>query len=173
MEKSNVKIRWATEDDAKGVSDVIAAIVDEDEYTVMRRFDEPEEKEYIQKLSPREKIFVAEVDGRIIGVQTLSLEHGYSDKMAHVATMGTWIIDGYRRIGVGKLLAGESLGFNKDIPGFARDNKYEKIVIEVLADNEPALIYYSKLGFKRAGLLRRQVKLHGEYKDQVVMELFL
>ena len=173
MAECDVKIRRATPDDAKGVAGVIASIVDEDKCTVMRKFSEQEERDYIQALSSREKIFVAEVDGRIIGVQTLSLEHSYSDKMAHVATMGTWIIDGYRRMGIGKLLAGESLGFNKDIRGFARDSGYEKVVIEVLADNEPALNYYSKLGFEKAGLLRKQVKLHGEYKDQVLMELFL
>jgi len=166
MEKSSVKIRRATPDDAKGVADVIASIVDEDKYTVMRKFSEPEERAYIQTLSPREEIFVADADGRIVGVQTLSLGHSYSDKMAHVATMGTWIIDGCRRAGIGRMLAAESLGF-------ARDSGYEKVVIEVLADNEPALNYYSKLGFEKAGLLRRQVRLHGRYKDQVLMELFL
>ncbi|MCX6820765.1 MAG: hypothetical protein NT016_02355, partial [Candidatus Aenigmarchaeota archaeon] len=108
MAECTVQIRRATPDDAKGVADVIASIVDEDKYTVMRRFSEPEEREYIQKLSPREKIFVADTDGRIIGVQTLSLGHGYSDKMAHVATMGTWIMGGYRRVGIGRKLADAS-----------------------------------------------------------------
>ncbi|MFH1623475.1 MAG: GNAT family N-acetyltransferase [Candidatus Aenigmatarchaeota archaeon] len=166
MAECDVKIRRATADDAKGVTDVIAAIVDEDKYTVMRKFSEADEREYILGLSHREKIFVADAAGKIVGMQSLTLEHKYSDKMAHVATMGTWIIDGYRRMGIGSMLASESIRF-------AKEQGYEKVVIEVIEDNGPALGYYSKLGFEKAGLLRRQVKLHGEYRDHVVMELFL
>jgi len=54
-----------------------------------------------------------------------------------------------------------------------RANGYEKIVIYVRAGNTGAQAFYRSLGFVLKGILERQVKIDGQYEDEVFMELFL
>jgi RimJ/RimL family protein N-acetyltransferase len=55
----------------------------------------------------------------------------------------------------------------------SRANGYEKIVIYVRAGNTGARAFYRSLGFALKGVLDRQVKIDGQYEDEVFMELFL
>jgi len=117
-------------------------------------------------LSDREAIFVAEVDGRVVGFQTLDLWGRYTDSFDHVGVMGTFVLPGWRRKGVGRDLAKRTFDF-------ARANSYEKVVIYVRAGNAGAQAFYRGLGFVPRGVLERQVKIDGQYEDEVFMELFL
>ena len=80
--------------------------------------------------------------------------------------MGTIIFPEWRRQGVGHCLAAHTLAF-------ARANGYEKLVVYVRAGNGQAQAFYRGLGFVPQGVLARQVKLDGQYEDEVLMELFL
>jgi RimJ/RimL family protein N-acetyltransferase len=46
-------------------------------------------------------------------------------------------------------------------------------VIYVRAGNAAAQAFYGSLGFVHKGVLERQVKIDGQYEDEVFMELFL
>jgi ribosomal protein S18 acetylase RimI-like enzyme len=166
MDVNEVVIKRATSADAKAVSEIISAAVEEGKYTAMRMFTEPEERAYIESLSERETIFIAEVSGKAIGIQTIDTPCKWSDKMDHVGMMGTFILEGYRSLGIGKLLAKHTLAF-------AQEHGYEKIIIMVMSDNDRAVRYYESIGFIRVGIHRKHVKLGCDYKDEVAMELFL
>jgi ribosomal protein S18 acetylase RimI-like enzyme len=56
---------------------------------------------------------------------------------------------------------------------FARSAGYEKLVIFVRASNGDAQKFYASLGFRQCGRLARQVKIAGEYDDEILMELSL
>jgi len=161
-----IKVRKGLLQDAEEVAAVINSVIAEGKLTIL---DEPftlqEEEKFLASLNDREAIFVAEVDGKIVGIQTISL-YSQMDANSHVATIGTWVHKDYRCRGVGKLLAKES--FN-----FAKEKKFKKILIYVMAHNERALRFYESLGFKRIGIAKRQVKLRGEYFDEVYIERFL
>lgn len=164
--KKMVKVRKGSLRDAEGVVAVINSVIAEGKLTILNKpLTVQEEERFLASLSDRETVFVAEVDGKIIGVQTISL---YSPMAAnsHVATIGTWIHKDYRNRGIGKLLAKET--FN-----FAREKKFEKILIYVMAHNKQALRFYESLGFKKIGIAKKQVKLKGKYYDEVYMERFL
>ena len=47
----------------------------------------------------------------------------------------------------------------------------ERVELEVLASNLPAISVYEKLGFQRKGVKRRARKLDGVYDDNVIMAL--
>jgi ribosomal protein S18 acetylase RimI-like enzyme len=162
-----ITIRRATPGDARAISAVWEIVCAERVYTAVNRpFTPQQEQDYIAPLSDREGIFLAEVDGRTVGFQSLDLWAKYTDSFAHVGVMGTIILPEWRRKGVGRRLAEHTLDF-------ARANGYEKIVIYVRAGNGGARAFYRGLGFVPKGVLARQVKMDGRYEDEVFMELLL
>jgi ribosomal protein S18 acetylase RimI-like enzyme len=162
-----IHVRRATPDDAQAISAIWEVICAERVYSaVSHPFTPQQERAYIASLSDREAVFVAEVNGRIVGFQTLDLWGRYTDSFDHVGTMGTSVLPGWRRRGVGHHLA-------KFTFEFARASGYEKIVIYVRAGNAGAQAFYRGLGFMPKGVLERQVKIDGGYEDEVFMELFL
>jgi len=162
-----VTIRRATSTDDKAISTVWEAVCAERVYTAVNHpFTPQQEREYIASLSGREPIFLAEVDGCIVGFQSLDLWAKYTDSFDHVGVMGTIILPEWRGKSIGRRLAEHTLDF-------ARANGYEKIVIYVRAGNTSGQAFYCGLGFVPKGVLARQVKIDGQYEDEVFMELFL
>lgn len=160
-------IRRATPDDAEAISAVWEVVCAERVYTAVNRpFTSQQEREYIVSLSSREAVFLAEVDGRVVGFQSLDLWAKYTDSFDHVGVLGTIILPEWRREGIGRRLAEHTLDF-------ASANDYEKVVIYVRRGNTGAQAFYHSLGFAQRGVLVRQVKIDGRYEDQVFMELFL
>ncbi len=162
-----IVIRKATVNDAGQVADVMNAVIAEGKYTLLDRpFSEEEERAFILSLSDRSAVYVAEIDGETVGVQSIGLFTDYADSVRHVATMGTWLRRDFRGRGIGRLLAEESFKF-------ARSVGYMKIVIQVLADNESALLFYRTLGFQDIGIARRHVRLGVKFHDEVYLEKLL
>ncbi|MBN1177652.1 MAG: GNAT family N-acetyltransferase [Anaerolineae bacterium] len=162
-----VDTRRATPQDAGAISGIWAIICAERDTTAVNRpFTAQQEADYIAALSEREGVFVAEADGEMVGFQTLDLWAKYTDSFDHVGVVGTFVLPGQRRAGIGQRLAAHTLAF-------ARAHGYEKLVIYVRARNTRAQAFYRSLGFAPKGILERQVKLDGAYDDEVFMELFL
>lgn len=162
-----ITIRRATPDDAEAISAVWEAVCAERIYTAVNRpFTPQQERDFIASLSDREGTFLAEVDGHVAGFQSLDLWAKYTDSFDHVGVMGSIVSPQWRRKGIGQRLAEHTLAF-------ARANGYEKIIIYVRAGNTGAQAFYRNLGFVPKGILARQVKIDGQYEDEVFMELFL
>jgi ribosomal protein S18 acetylase RimI-like enzyme len=138
-----ITMRRGTVDEGREIAGVINSVIAEEKYTIFDQpFSEEEERTFISSLGGRSALYVAEIDGKIAGVQVLDRFSTFANSTSHVATMGTWLRSEYRGCGVGRLLAEESFRF-------ARSNGYRKIVIQVLADNKQALRFYRAL-WKRA-----------------------
>ncbi len=86
--------------------------------------------------------------------------------MNHVGNILTLVLKEHRNRGIGRMLAERTLEF-------ARRNGYEKISTYIMEDNVGALEFYKNLGFTPVGKWSRQVKIDGEYHDEIVVELFL
>jgi ribosomal protein S18 acetylase RimI-like enzyme len=162
-----ITVRRATPDDAEVISAIWEVVCAERVFTaVSRPFTPQQERDYIMSLSEREGIFLAGVDGQIAGFQSLDLWAKYADSFDHVGVMGTIILPEWRRKGVGHRLAEHTLEFG-------RANGYEKVLIYVRAGNTGAQAFYRSHGFVPKGVLARQVKIDGQYEDEVFMELLL
>ena len=160
-------MRTATVGDAAPVADVLNGVIAEGTYTLFDTpFSEEQERAFLSSLGDRSAVFVAELDGVIVGVQSLDLFLDYGRSTSHVATMGTWLRLDVRRKGIGRLLAAESFRF-------AKAHDYTKIVIHVLAPNAPALRFYAGLGFTEIGVARNHVRLAGVFYDEVYLEKHL
>jgi ribosomal protein S18 acetylase RimI-like enzyme len=162
-----VTIRRAASEDAASISAIWEVVCAERVYTAVNRpFTPQQERDYIASLSGREGVFLAEVDNRVVGFQSLDLWAKYTDSFDHVGVMGTIILPAWRRQGIGHRLA-------EHVLDFARASGYEKIVVYVRVGNAGAQAFYRSLGFVPKGVLARQVKIEGQYEDEVFMELFL
>lgn len=111
--------------DAKGIVAVINSVIAEEKLAVLDRpFTVQEEEKFLSSLSDGEAVFVADADGEIIGVQTISF-YSQMDANSHVATVGTWIHRDYRSRGVGKLLAKESFNFAEENTDVSRIGRWK------------------------------------------------
>src|SRR5262245_9575606 len=120
----NVTIRPATVNDAREIADVINSVIAEGKYTLFDKpFSEEDERRFISSLGSRRTLFVAETDGKIVGVQSVDLFSDLADSVRHVATIGTWLRSDFRGRGIGRHMAQESFRF-------ARENGYQKVVIQ-------------------------------------------
>jgi ribosomal protein S18 acetylase RimI-like enzyme len=167
-ESRDIHIRRATVDDAASICKVWEAIVEVKAYSAIDRpFTLNEERSYIQSLSDREGIFLAETaEHQIVGFQTIDLWARHIRSMDHIAQLGTFILREWRGRGLGGQLAANTFTF-------ARSAAYEKLVIFVRASNTGAQGFYKRLGFTACGRLARQVKIASEYDDEILMEMSL
>jgi L-amino acid N-acyltransferase YncA len=158
-------VRRGDIEDAAGVADVLNSVIAEGGYTALTgHWTAEAEQAFLQGLGPRSEVFVAEVDGHVVGFQVIEPFVTYTSTMDHVAHFGTYVRAGFRGQGIGHKLAQATLAF-------AWSHGYEKSVVYVLAGNQGGLAYYHSLGFEARGTLTRQTKIAGEYHDEVFMEL--
>ncbi|MCS7249292.1 MAG: hypothetical protein NZ840_13795, partial [Anaerolineales bacterium] len=86
-------VRRATLSDAEALSAIWEVICAERVYSaVSRPFTPQQEREYLASLSDREGVFVAEVDGEVVGFQSLDRWARYTDSFDHVGTLGTFVL---------------------------------------------------------------------------------
>ena len=162
-----VSVRRASVADARGISAIWKQIVAERQFSAVACAWSPsEEAAYIEGLSPREAVFVANAEGRVVGFQTLDRWVSYPSFMEHVCQLGTFLSPEWRGRGVGRLLARETFAF-------AREHGYQKLVIWVRGSNHAAQRFYVGLEFRNCGRLSQQLLIDGTYDDEVLMELFL
>jgi ribosomal-protein-alanine N-acetyltransferase len=167
MPTDKVEVRQATAADAAGISAIWERIVAERKFSAVARAWLPsEEATYLQGLSPREAVFVAIAEGRVVGFQTLDRWVTYPSFMDHAGQLGTFVVPEWRGRGTSNALARATLGF-------AREHGYRKLVIWVRGSNEAAQRFYAGLGFRPCGRLSRQLLIDDVYDDEVLMELFL
>ena len=166
-QEAETTVRPSALEDAEGILHVLNTIVREQRFTALdRELTLEEEIEYLGGLGPRQAIFVAERDGRIVGFQGVDLFMPAIGSMAHVAQMGTYVLPAYRGQGIGRQLFAASCDY-------ARQQGYRKIVIYVRATNREAQAFYERLGFEMAGRLRRQTLIGDEFEDEIFLETFL
>jgi RimJ/RimL family protein N-acetyltransferase len=167
MEPEPFIVRRATIEDAADISMIWEQIVAERKFSLVTRAWLPSEQEsYLRGLSSREAVFVADAVGRVIGFQTLDRWVSYPSFMDHVGQLGTFVLREWRGKQVGQRLAYATFEF-------AREQKYQKLVIWVRRSNKAAQRFYSGLGFRKCGRLSQQLLVDATYDDELLMELFL
>ena len=161
-------IRKATVADAEAIIAILQRIASERIYTAINTpWSADEQRQHLASLSAREAIHVAETrEKELIGYQTLELWAPTLDSMAHVGQIGTFLTPEWRRRGVGAALFHTSTDF-------ARIQNYLKFVIQVRSSNVSAQAFYQRLGFRNCSRLTRQVRIGGQWDDEIIMEFFL
>ena len=123
--------------------------------------DEEGDRRTLTESAERGSLFVAEVDGAVVGMLGMHLPRYL------VADLGMNVKDGYRGQGVGSALVERAIEW-------AREAGAHKIALQHWPHNTAARALYEKYGFEQEGYLRRQYpRKNGEIWDAVVMGLLL
>jgi ribosomal protein S18 acetylase RimI-like enzyme len=112
----------------------------------------------------RNVLFVADAAGEVVG--SADCHGGGYAKTQHVGGVGIAIRDGWREVGLGRILMNRILEW-------MRARGFKKADLCVFASNMRARRLYESLGFNEEGLRRRQVRIRDVYEDEVVMGLWL
>jgi RimJ/RimL family protein N-acetyltransferase len=123
-----------------------------------------EERRFIRAVRrhPDAAVFVAEVDGEIVG--RLSLARDAHPASLHVADLGLMVDSRHRRQGIGR-------GLMEAAAQWARENRVTKLELHVFPWNEPAIALYESLGYEREGYRKNHYVRDGAYADAVLMAL--
>jgi RimJ/RimL family protein N-acetyltransferase len=121
-----------------------------------------EERRYLRaaRRHPDAAVFVAEVDGAVVG--RLSLARDPHPSSRHVADLGVMVAASHRHRGIGTRLLEEAVSW-------ARTSGIRKLELHVFPWNEPALGLYETFGFEREGYRKEHYARDGRYVDAILM----
>ena len=161
------EVRLAVPEDAEGIAAVLNAVVREGGRTAIDRTYTPaQERLFLKGLPARAFLVLAKLGAIVAGFQVVEPYAAYTGAMDHVATVGTYVVAPARRHGVGDALS--KLTFEH-----ARGMGFEKLVAAIRADNDAALAFYARAGFRECGRLTQQISSGAARVDQVLCERFL
>ncbi|MBP3950222.1 GNAT family N-acetyltransferase [Bacillus suaedae] len=164
-------IRNATEQDAENIIIHMKKVLTENPDYLGTTLDEftptvEEEREWIRKHSEQGLMLVAESNHVIIGMLQFRLSQ--SKRFCHKGSLGITVQEAYTNHGVGSALLKTLIVWAK------KEERIEKITLEVFSNNERAIGLYSKLGFVEEGRMKKNAKLGPDhYVDDIIMSLFL
>ncbi|TVX78656.1 GNAT family N-acetyltransferase [Peribacillus simplex] len=161
-------IRTGELEDAEAVLDVQNSVISEGEYFIAlsEEFNKtPEQqRDWIRRLleNERETIFVAEINGEVIG--WIGFQSENRKRMSHKGSFGMMIRKNYRGKGIGKELI-------KALLEWAEANPFiEKVSLGVFSTNQRAISLYKKMGFVEEGRKIKEFKMsESEYVDDIIM----
>lgn len=163
-----IQLRPATTDDAAEMIRAIDSVARELAYLLRSRFDLAVEEERARIAQTREQgnlLVVALLGGKLVG--WASLKRSRHEFLQHTSGLGMGVVQGYRGLGIGTALMNYVLKW-------AAEQGFEKVNLEVRANNERARALYRKLGFVEEGVRVREIKdPYGNYHDSVEMAYFV
>jgi putative acetyltransferase len=117
-------------------------------------------RKYLDSFGPNDHVFVAELDGRVVGQAGLHVREG---KLRHSAWVGLAVHDGFSGRGIGRALMEKLIDLADRWLGLTR------VDLVVVANNTRAIGLYEKLGFVLEGTQRKASYFDGRYWDVLCM----
>lgn len=161
-----ILLRYPEKGDVLELMRYINELVEENTFIAMdKKVNEEQEKSYVEgilkNIKAKEQIVIlAAHEKKIVGNGGVTREKG---KSKHVGRMDISVSKEYRNEGIGSLLFEELINF-------AKSSLELKIVyLTVYGNNNRALHFYKKFGFKKCGLIPGGALHRGEYVDHVYM----
>lgn len=156
----DVTIRPVRAEDAEAVNELRRQPLVRDFTCALPSERVADNRKYIEGLGPNDHVFVAEVDGRVVGIAGLHVQTG---KLRHVGSVGLSVHDEFQGRGIGRALLATLL----DLADNYLDLK--RVELEAFTDNVRAIRLYESLGFETEGCKRQAVFRRGKYLDTLFM----
>lgn len=163
LEESDAKAYWALRKEALKQDPGAFG----ETYTEATSYDNPVERVEKTIKKDHEHIFGAFINGRLLGVATLTLETAIKTK--HRGYIGSvYVSPDTRGNGAGAAIM-------KEIINWSREHaELEKLDLGVFTSNEPAFELYKKLGFEVVGIDKKSIRDEdGEFIDEYLMTYLL
>ena len=130
-----------------------------------KRVTEKDERKFLNRIvsgrRTQDEISLGAFDGdKMVGHCHVS-RRKQSD-VRHTGVYGITVIDGYRGVGIGRMLTEEVLRE-------ASKSGVWLVELEVMGINEAAIGLYKKMGFRKAGVIPNKIMRKGRHIDIVVM----
>jgi ribosomal protein S18 acetylase RimI-like enzyme len=157
--KSDANIRKARGEDKEAVIELIKSGFDKDDHQFAERYYDKFFGE--DELLLKDKVFVAELDNRIVGVIGYCSDYFSTDTSYWLG----WFI-------VAKKCRGQEIGHKllDKVENELRKYKIKKLFVSAENENQKAKKFYKKHGFRKEGLLR---DYYGQGEDQVILGKYL
>jgi RimJ/RimL family protein N-acetyltransferase len=161
-------LRHARPEDAEPLAHLYAAVRAEGRWLVTpsTAVSPPSEAFFIAELikADEKAVMVAEATGEIVGNALVMTDRDVSSR--HVGVLSITVADGWRDVGLGTALVAAT-------QGWVRDRGLSRLALSVFPDNARAIAVYTRAGFVREGLRRRQFRqADGTYRDELLMAWF-
>lgn len=118
------------------------------------------DRDGLAKLGPDNHLFVAEVEGQVVGFARMDVFRG---RQRHVGNVTINVHDRFQGRGIGRSLFEHLLDLADNYLALTR------VQLEVWADNTRAIHLYESLGFELEGRRRNAVLRRGQYVDVLIM----
>jgi RimJ/RimL family protein N-acetyltransferase len=161
-------LRHARPGDAEPLAQLYAAVRAEGRWLVTppNAISAPSEAFFIAELirADESAVLVAEAGGAIIGNALVMTDRDVSSR--HVGVLSITVADGWRDVGIGTALVAAT-------QDWVRARGLTRLALSVFPDNARAIAVYSRAGFVREGIRRRQFRQpDGSYRDELLMAWF-
>ena len=156
----NLKIRDIEIEDYKEISKIrkMPGVM---ENILSNKYEEEESiKEKIVNMGKNQYWYVAEENGKVIGLGIL-MNHGNLRKK-HVGVITLMVNSDYQNKGVGSLLMDKLINLSESL-------NVIRLELCVFRDNYKAINLYKKFGFKEEGIKVKSALKNGEYADEIMM----
>ena len=167
----NVTFREPVIEDAKEIVDFYNYVGGETSFLSFEKDEYPldveGQKESIQATneSPINTMLLAFVDGKIVGIGTISSSHKI--KSRHSGELGIVVAQEYQGKGIGTSIIQQLIDWAKG------NGVTTRIQLDTRTDNELAVKLYQSFGFEIEGCLKNSTLLDGKYYDLYVMGMML
>ena len=161
-----IRIRFATEDDAEAVCAIYNQGIEERIATLETERRSPDERrQWMASRGSRHPVIVAEQAGSVVGWASLN---PFNPRRAyeHVADLSVYVERGWRGKGAGRLLLDR-------LVELAQELGYHKMVLAAFPSNAAGMALYERVGFGTVGIYREQGQLDGKWVDVIIMEKLL
>ena len=109
-------------------------------------------------------VIVAEASREIVGNALVMTDRDVSSR--HVGVLSVTVANGWRDVGLGTALVAAT-------QDWVRDRGLTRLALSVFPDNARAIAVYTRAGFVREGIRRRQFRqADGTYRDELLMAWF-
>lgn len=165
-----VEIRRVNIKDAEGILEYCKIVGGETDNLLFGSeglgFSVETERTIIENIAAKEKdiMLVAMDEDKIVGIGNI-MGNGRM-RIEHQARLAISVRKDYWGQGVGSRIM-------QSLIDFAKERSIEVITLEVYHANESAIKLYEKFGFKEIGYFKNFSKVNDEYKDAVLMNLYL
>jgi ribosomal protein S18 acetylase RimI-like enzyme len=161
---SQVQIRSISEEDIKGFHACLDAVARERKYLGLLEAPTLENtRKWLEEGIKQDDIrLVASSGSQIIGWCDIAVKK--REGFRHVGDLGMGVLKDFRGQGLGRALLQATLAA-------AKEQKLERVELEVYASNLLAIRLYEKNSFQTEGRKQRARKLDGNYDDIMIMAL--
>jgi phosphinothricin acetyltransferase len=158
-----MKIRKATLTDNVRVTEILNQAIEAGNATAILETFKPEDRlEWLHEhLGEKYVVYVAEMDGQIVGWLSLSPYRKGRQAFKHLAEITYYIDYAYHRKGIARALYEKALGH-------CRRHEIKDLVAFLYADNKASVDMLKNLGFSQWGLFPNTIYIHHKMLDHVI-----